>query len=82
MQKKHRVQNIGPDFMARHNRRAASQVMPLFDDEPPVHLPSPDEIRASGKANSGFTKRTLASWGVPWPPPKGWRERLERQWHE
>lgn len=25
----------------------------------------------------GFTKATLASLGVAWPPPKGWRYKLE-----
>lgn len=25
----------------------------------------------------GWTKADLASLGVPWPPPKGWRKRLE-----
>ena len=24
----------------------------------------------------GFTKAGLASIGVPWPPPKGWKQRL------
>lgn len=23
-----------------------------------------------------WTKAQLAEWGVPWPPPKGWRRRL------
>lgn len=27
----------------------------------------------------GFTKRALASIGVPWPPPKGWRQNLIRE---
>lgn len=24
----------------------------------------------------GWTAETLATWGVPWPPPKGWRTEL------
>lgn len=24
----------------------------------------------------GWTRKTLAAWGVPWPPPKGWRKAL------
>jgi hypothetical protein len=24
----------------------------------------------------GWTKETLAGWGVPWPPPKGWKAAL------
>ena len=26
----------------------------------------------------GFTKGTLESWGVPWPPPRGWKKALVR----
>jgi hypothetical protein len=26
--------------------------------------------------NARHTKAQLAQWGVPWPPPKGWRKRL------
>lgn len=26
--------------------------------------------------SGGWTKETLAGWGVPWPPPKGWKEQL------
>jgi hypothetical protein len=29
--------------------------------------------------SGGWTRARLASWGVPWPPPKGWRKRLEQQ---
>ena len=24
----------------------------------------------------GFDQETLAAWGVPWPPPKGWKNVL------
>jgi len=61
--------------------RIDEQVIPLFG-EVDVHLPSPEEIRQRSKGDKGFTKETLASWGVQWPPPKGWRERLEQQWRE
>ena len=26
--------------------------------------------------NGGYTKAQLASLGVPWPPPKGWKKKL------
>lgn len=26
--------------------------------------------------NGGWTKAQLAEWGVPWPPPPGWRVSL------
>lgn len=34
------------------------------------------EINAARTAKGGWTRKTLAGWGVPWPPPKGWRQRL------
>lgn len=42
--------------------------------------PSPDEIRAAATNGIGWKRATLAAWGVPWPPPKGWRAELERRW--
>lgn len=45
-----------------------------------VRLPSPEEIEAAQTGGGGFSRATLASWGVPWPPPSGWRRRLEAQW--
>jgi HNH endonuclease len=38
--------------------------------------PSRDEILAKRTAKGGFTRATLAEWGVAWPPPKGWMARL------
>jgi hypothetical protein len=39
----------------------------------------PAEIVARmSTARGGWTKATLEEWGVPWPPPKGWRETCER----
>ena len=34
------------------------------------------EIEAAKSPRGGFTRKTLAAWGVPWPPPKGWRRAL------
>lgn len=39
-------------------------------------LPSPEEIEAAKTRRGGWTRNQLAQWGVPWPPPKGWRRRL------
>lgn len=36
-----------------------------------------DLIEMNRTPNGGWTKDFLASIGVPWPPPKGWRSRLE-----
>jgi hypothetical protein len=35
-----------------------------------------EEIERHRTPNGGFTRATLAQWGVPWPPPKGWMARL------
>jgi hypothetical protein len=43
-------------------------------------IPSPDEIQAARTPAGGWTKAQLAAWGVPWPPPTGWKERLENAW--
>jgi len=43
-----------------------------------VRPPTPDEIRAARTPKGGWTAAQLAEWGVKWPPPAGWRKRLER----
>jgi hypothetical protein len=35
-----------------------------------------EEIEARQSPKGGYTKATLASWGVPWPPPSGWKQAL------
>jgi hypothetical protein len=35
-----------------------------------------EEIDAAKTPRGGWTKATLAKWGVTWPPLKGWRKRL------
>lgn len=35
-----------------------------------------EQIEAGKSLKGGWTAKTLASWGVPWPPPKGWKEAL------
>ncbi|MDH6107914.1 hypothetical protein P3T36_006373 [Kitasatospora sp. MAP12-15] len=42
--------------------------------------PSPDEIEAVRTPAGGWTRAQLAAWGVPWPPPKGWKKQLADQW--
>lgn len=37
---------------------------------------TPDEIDAARTPSGGWDKTQLEQWGVPWPPPKGWKERL------
>jgi len=33
-----------------------------------------EEIDCRRTTNGGFTKRVLAAWNVPWPPPQGWKK--------
>lgn len=35
-----------------------------------------EEIDAAKSAKGGWDRATLAAWGVPWPPPSGWRQML------
>ena len=34
------------------------------------------DIEAGRSPKGGWTRAQLAKWGVPWPPPKGWRWKL------
>ncbi len=35
-----------------------------------------EEIDAKRSKAGGWTKETLAGWGISWPPPFGWRQAL------
>jgi hypothetical protein len=35
-----------------------------------------EQIDAARTPAGGFTRDTLAQWGVPWPPPHGWRKAI------
>lgn len=34
------------------------------------------EIEAASTPKGGFTREQLKAWGVPWPPPSGWKKKL------
>lgn len=36
------------------------------------------EVEAGRSPAGGYTREQLAKWGVPWPPPAGWRQALLR----
>lgn len=50
--------------------------------------PSPEEVLLSrtpksiAAGNEAWSAKTLASWGVPWPPPRGWRIVLRARWEQ
>jgi hypothetical protein len=37
-----------------------------------------EEIMSKQTARGGWTKAQLAEWGIGWPPPKGWKRKLEK----
>jgi len=45
-------------------------------------VPSPQEILDARSPAGGWTKKTLAGWGIGWPPPKGWRADLNSRYAE
>uniref|UniRef100_UPI003F492A5B hypothetical protein n=1 Tax=Sphaerisporangium sp. CA-236357 TaxID=3240030 RepID=UPI003F492A5B len=45
-----------------------------------VTVPSPEEVEAARTPAGGWTREQLAEWGVPWPPPKGWKATLAERW--
>lgn len=50
----------------------------------PTRYVSPDELIDNQTPKGGFTQAVLAEWGVPWPPPKGWKKAVSDQdrWSE
>jgi hypothetical protein len=50
------------------------------EETKPRKVPSPDEVEATSSAGKGFSRATLAAWGISWPPKKGWRKRLKQEW--
>jgi hypothetical protein len=53
-----------------------------LDDARDDRRPAPEEVEAARTPAGGWTKTQLAQWGVPWLPPQGWKQRLERKWRE
>lgn len=35
-----------------------------------------EEVLRARTAKGGWTKAQLTQWGIPWPPPKGWKKKL------
>jgi hypothetical protein len=44
-----------------------------------VTIPTKKEIVKARTRAGGWTRKQLAEWGIPWPPPKGWRGKLEKK---
>lgn len=43
---------------------------------------SDEEIRAAMTPKGGWKAGTLGNWGISWPPPKGWREKLIKNYEK
>ncbi len=41
-----------------------------------MQIVTDEQIEAGKSPRGGWTRKTLARWGVPWPPPRGWRTAL------
>ncbi len=61
---------------ARAERRTPEQAAEL--DAILAGLPrlTREEVEAGRSPAGGFTKKQLAKWAVPWPPPDGWLRTL------
>lgn len=44
--------------------------------------PSPQEIMNSMTDAGAWTALQLATWGIKWPPTKGWKKKLEDDYYE
>jgi hypothetical protein len=45
-----------------------------------ISIPSPEEVLSLRTANGAWTRKSLWQLGVPYPPEKGWRKKLEDEW--
>jgi len=43
------------------------------------NIPSVEEIYAKQTSRGGWLKEDLQRWGIAWPPPKGWKNKLVKQ---
>ena len=60
---------------ARHSPEQEAELAAVLAELPRL---TPDEIEAGRSPSGGFTRKQLAAWNVPWPPPAGWLQALLR----
>ncbi len=63
---------------ARAERRTSEQEAELAAILAGLPKLTPEEVEAGRSPAGGFTRKQLAAWGVPWPPPSGWLQALLR----
>lgn len=75
-----RARSAAPRLGRSRHHAAAVNGCGVPHDGGRAPAPSPDEVAAAVSSPSGgWSAKQLAAWGVPWPPPKGWRRELERR---
>ena len=67
-----------PAAEAKAARRSPEQEAELAAVLAELPRLTPDEIEAGRSPAGGFTRKQLAAWNVPWPPPAGWLQALLR----
>ena len=45
-------------------------------------MPSKEEIESKLTLAGGYLKKDLAEWGISWPPIKGWKLKLIKDYQE
>ena len=64
---------------AKAERRTPEQAAELAAILARLPRVSAEEIEAGRSPAGGFTRKQLAAWSVPWPPPTGWLAALLRE---
>jgi hypothetical protein len=60
---------------ARRTPEQAAEVAAILAGLPRL---TREEVEAGRSPAGGFTREQLAKWHVPWPPPTGWLQALNR----
>ncbi len=68
-----RVRGLELRVRELEDRLHALEAIPVSRDRDNVQ-----RVKDGVSPRGGYTRTQLAEWGVPWPPPRGWRRQLER----
>lgn len=82
----------GPDLLSRmeefleHHSKPPAHVSKKVKRTKPIDkittAVSAHEIIAEMTPKGGWKAATLSKWGVSWPPPKGWKEKLVQNYEK
>ncbi len=62
--------------LATEEERAEREAAKDVGGQPDGVTVDDEEVEAAMTGAGGWTREQLDLWGVPWPPPQGWRRRL------